>query len=63
VRYAVDVLSTRFLSRTLPRERLEKALNDRAAQGWKFTRSITESRRKFLIFRRDAHFLIFERAA
>jgi hypothetical protein len=52
---------TRFFSHTLPPQRLEKALNDRAAQGWRLTRSITESRRKFVIFRREAHFLIFER--
>jgi Domain of unknown function (DUF4177) len=61
VRYAVDLVLTRFWSRTLPPQRLERALNDRATQGWKFSRSITEKRRKFLIFTRDAHFLIFER--
>lgn len=62
MRYEVDVLVPRFWTRTLPPERLAKTLNDRAGQGWIFLRSITDSRRKWLIFRRDAHFLIFQRS-
>lgn len=43
-------------------ELLQDLLNRRAEKGWKLARTIKEERRGFLFSRREAHFLIFERA-
>jgi hypothetical protein len=61
VRYEVDYIKPRFFSRTMSEGRLAQRLNDRAANGWRFHRSIEEDHRRFLIFSRRAHFLVFER--
>jgi hypothetical protein len=61
MRYEVDVITTGLFTGTLKARRLQETLNGRATQGWRFVRSITDERRSFLFFNRDAHFLIFER--
>jgi len=59
--YDVDVLTTGVFTGTLKPEKLVAALNARASQGWRLARSIHEEKRVFGIFKREAHFLIFER--
>ena len=61
LRYEIDLVSTGFFSGNLNPVKLTEALNRRGSQGWRFARSIHETRRMLLIFRREAHFLIFER--
>lgn len=60
--YKVHTLTTGLFSGNLNPTRLEAALNEHAAQGWKFARSIHETKRAWLIFSREVHFLIFERS-
>lgn len=59
--YKVVVLTTGCFSGTLDPNRLQKALNDGAKGGWKFSKSIHEQKRILLLFSREAYFLIFER--
>jgi hypothetical protein len=59
--YDVDVIVTGFFSGTLKKAKLKDSLNKRASDGWKLSRTIAEEKRVFLIFKREAHFLIFER--
>ncbi len=47
----------------LDENKLQETLNSHAAQGWKFSRSIHETKKVALIFQRETHFLIFERDA
>jgi hypothetical protein len=60
-RYEIDLVSTGFFSGNLNAIKLAEALNRRGSQGWRLARTIHETRRMALIFRREAHFLIFER--
>lgn len=62
MRYEVDVLATGLLSGTLSAGKLQDVLNARAQKGWKLARTIKEERRGLLFTRREAIFLIFERA-
>ena len=59
--YKVHTLTTRAFSGTLDPKKLEAALNTHALEGWKFTRSIHETKRVWLIFSREVHFLVFEK--
>lgn len=59
MRYEVEVIKERFWSGTLDHKRLAEILNDRAGNGWQYQHAITASRRVLLLFKRDAHFLIF----
>ena len=38
-------------------------LNEYGGKGWKFTKSIHETKKVFVFFQRETHFLIFERDA
>ena len=60
--YIVVPFLTGCMSGNLNEKALTKQLNEYAAQGWTFTRSIHETKRVFLS-QREAHFLIFERDA
>lgn len=60
-KYKVEPCDTGLLSGTLDASKLEMQINRRAAQGWRFVRSIHERRRVLVLFSREAHFLIFER--
>jgi hypothetical protein len=59
--YEVDVIVTGFFSGTLKAQKLQETLNQRAQGGWRLARTIAEETRVFFLFRREAHFLIFER--
>ncbi len=61
--YLVVPLDTGFFLGTLDAKKLEAQLNQHGSHGWRFARSIHETRRSLGIFRREAHFLVFERAA
>lgn len=63
MQYEVEVIKERFWSGTLDHKRLSGILNDRASNGWDYRHSITANRRVLLLFKRDAHFLIFAKAA
>lgn len=57
--YLVLPFYTGCLSGGLDEKKLTGALNERAAQGWTLQWSIHESKRVFLFFQRESHFLIF----
>jgi hypothetical protein len=59
--YRVELLHTGVFSGTLDPKRLQAALNRPGAEGWRFVRSIHETRRVFFLFQREAHFLVFEK--
>lgn len=59
--YTVNVLQTGFFTSTLSASKLEKALNWARGSEWKFVKSIHEEKRVLLFFKREAHYLIFER--
>jgi hypothetical protein len=59
--YLITPVSTGFFTGTLSTARLQECLNHHGALGWKFIRSIHESKKVFGIFSREAHFVIFER--
>lgn len=59
--YIVRPVTTGFFSGTLNELKLEAFLNEHAAQGWKFVKSIHETKSILGIFAREAHFVIFER--
>jgi len=59
--YEVETISPRFWTGTLSQKRLQEVLNGRASSGAKLAWTITDARRKWLFFKRDTHFLIFER--
>ena len=61
--YRVVPLDTGFFLGTLDPKKLQNQLNSHGSQGWRFARSIHETRRALGIFRREAHFLVFERAS
>lgn len=59
--YHVDNVTTGFFSGTLNAKKLNTALNNRSAEGWRLARTIHERKRVLLFFSRVSHFLIFER--
>lgn len=61
--YAVVPFHTGFFSGALHPVKFEQFLNQHGAMGWRFVRSIHETRRIFLFFSREAHFCVFEREA
>lgn len=60
-KYKVVPFLTGCLGGSLNETKLQDTLNDESANGWKFVRSIHEEKRIFVILKREAHFLIFER--
>ncbi len=59
--YLVSPVTTGYLSGALDPRKLQDLLNAHGRQGWKFVRSIHETKKSFLFFGRDAHFVVFER--
>lgn len=59
--YLVEPLSTGLFSGSLDPRKLQNFLNKYGKQGWRFVRSIHETYTVFIFFKREAHFVIFER--
>lgn len=59
--YVVVPFFTGCFGGSLDDKALTSALNEYGSKGWKFTKSIHETKRVFVIFQRETHFLIFER--
>ncbi|MDR9367239.1 MAG: DUF4177 domain-containing protein [Balneolaceae bacterium] len=59
--YKVVPFSTGCISGNLDPQKLEQTINQFSSQGWKFERSIHETKTVAIIFRREAHFLIFSK--
>jgi len=62
-KYKVVTFTTGCMSGTLNPEKLQDVMNSEGAQGWRFIASIAEEKRVLILFKREAHFLIFERDA
>ncbi len=58
----IVTFTTGIFSGALNPRKLQDTLNTHAKEGWCYARSIHETRRVFLIFSREVHFLIFERS-
>ena len=61
IEYKVKPLKTSLFTGTLDATKLEKELNRTSTEGWEFVRSIHESKKTFLFFKREAHFLVYKR--
>lgn len=61
MKYQVVPFYTGCVAGTMNENKLSQTLNKQAASGWRFVRSIHETRRIAGIFSRETHFLIFER--
>ena len=61
--YRIVTFKTGFFSGNIKPTKLESTLNDEAKNGWRFVRSIHETVRSFIIFKRESHFLVFEKEA
>ncbi len=59
--YEVVPFFTGVFSGSLNDKKLTQALNQKASEGWKLTRTISESKRVMGILKRETKFLIFER--
>lgn len=59
--YTTSTFFTGFFSGTLDPKKLQRVLTEHAQQGWRLAWTICETRRLCLIFKREAHYLIFER--
>jgi len=59
--YKVIPVTTGIFSGALSSSKLEHLLNSHAEEDWRFVRSIHEKTKLFGIFKREAHFAIFER--
>ena len=59
--YLVKAVTTGFFSGSLSERKLQDFLNQHTAQGWKFVKSIHETKKVLGIFKREAHFVIFEK--
>jgi len=59
--YLVKAVTTGFFTGNLSESKLQNFLNQHGAMGWKFVKSIHETRKVLGIFSREAHFVIFER--
>ncbi len=59
--YIVKPVTTGFFSGSLSEKKLQDFLNQHAGQGWRFVKSVHESKKVFGIFSREAHFVVFER--
>jgi hypothetical protein len=59
--YKVIPVTTGIFSGALNSSKLENLLNSYASEDWRFVRSIHEQTKVFGIFKREAHFAIFER--
>jgi hypothetical protein len=59
--YLVEPVTTGFFSGSLSQRKLQDFLNSKARHGWRFVRSVHESKKVMGIFTREAHFVVFER--
>jgi len=59
--YLVEPVTTGFFSGSLSERKLQDFLNSKARHGWRFVRSVHESKKVMGIFSREAHFVVFER--
>jgi hypothetical protein len=59
--YLVEPVTTGFFSGTLDPKKLQTALNQKGMHGWKFVKSIHETKKILGLFSREAHFVIYER--
>ena len=59
--YMIKPITTGLFSGSLSEKKLEDFLNQHGAKGWKFVRSIHETKKVLFLFAREAHFVIFER--
>lgn len=60
-KYLTVPFYTGCMSGVLDEKKLNGTLNEYGAQGWRLTKTIHETRKVYLIFLREAHFLIFEK--
>lgn len=59
--YLIKPVTTGLFTGNLSERKLQDFLNQHAKQGWKFVRSIQETKKVWGIFAREAHFVVFER--
>ena len=62
-KYKIHSYHTGFFSGTVNARKLEAVLNQHDQDGWVLNRTIHETSRVLLLFRRETHFLIFQRRA
>lgn len=60
--YLIKPVTTGFFSGSLSEIKMQDFLNKHGASGWKFVKSIHETKRVLGLFKREAHFVIFERS-
>jgi len=60
--YLVKPVTTGFFSGSLSEKKLQDFLNQYGSQGWRFVKSIHETKKVWGLFSREAHFVIFERS-
>jgi hypothetical protein len=59
--YVVVPFFTGCFGGSLDEKALTNTLNEYGAKGWKFSKSINETKKVYIFFQRETHFLIFER--
>ena len=59
--YIVHTHTTGFFTGALSGKKLQQVLNNYGADGWRLVKNIPEDKKWFVLFGREAHFLIFER--
>ncbi|RFC47315.1 MAG: protein of unknown function DUF4177 [Verrucomicrobia bacterium] len=59
--YLVKPVTTGFFSGSLSERKLQDFLNEHGFQGWRFVRSIHETKKVWGLFTREAHFVVFEK--
>lgn len=59
--YMVIPFFSGCLSGTIDEKKLTGVLNEQAARGWMLRTTIHETKKVWIIFQRESHFLVFER--
>lgn len=59
--YKIHAFNTGFFSGTLNPGKMAQVLNQHDQEGWELDRTIHEPSRVLLLFRRETHFMIFNR--
>jgi hypothetical protein len=59
--YQVIPFFTGCMSGSLNEGKLTNALNQQAQQGWRLVRTIHETKQVYLFWKRETHFLVFEK--
>jgi hypothetical protein len=60
-KYLVVPFYTGCVGGGLDEKKLTGTLNEKGNQGWRLRQTIHETKKVFLIFQRETHFLIFEK--